>query len=117
PPEERTNGETLSALADSGYQWVVGWQEKDRAEPWVLEDSGKAVVVLPRIPHDDFEYVVRRPGEDVAAAWASMRNDLQQVRRLGGFYFFDFHTQFWDAPAIREGVQHLTGLRNLPGMW
>jgi hypothetical protein len=50
------------------------------------------VVVLPRIPHDDFEYVVRRPGEDVAAAWASMRNDLQQVRRLGGFYFFDFHT-------------------------
>jgi hypothetical protein len=117
PPEERTNGATLSALAESGYHWVVGWQEKDRAEPWVLEDGGKAVIVLPRIPHDDFEYVVRRSGEDSAAAWASMRSDLQQVRRLGGFYFFDFHTQFWDAPAIREGVQHLTGLRNLPGVW
>jgi hypothetical protein len=83
----------------------------------VLQSDGKAIIVLPRIPHDDFEYVVRRPGDDAAAAWASMRADLRQVQRLGGFYFFDFHTQFWDAPAIRTGVQHLTGLRNLPGVW
>ncbi len=117
PPEERTNDETLLALADSGYHWVVGWRDKDRAEPWVLDAYGKAVVVLPRVPHDDFEYAVRRSGDDVATAWASMRSDLQQVRRLGGFYFFDFHTQFWDAPSIRSGVQHLTGLRNLPGVW
>lgn len=117
PPEEQTNGDTVTALADTGYHWVVGWRDKDRAEPWILESAGKAVVVLPRIPHDDYEYVVRRPQDDVAAAWASMRSDLQQVRRLGGFYFFDFHTQFWKAPAIRAGVQHLTGLRNLPGVW
>lgn len=117
PPEEQTNGDTVGALAESGYHWVVGWREKDRAEPWVLESSGKAVVVLPRIPRDDFEYVVRRPGDDATAAWASMRSDLQQVRRLGGFYFFDFHTQFWKAAAIRTGVQHLTGLRNLAGVW
>ncbi|MEO6027733.1 MAG: polysaccharide deacetylase family protein, partial [Candidatus Binatia bacterium] len=117
PPEERTNGDTLNALAYTGYHWVVGWRDKDCAEPWVLQAYGKAVVVLPRIPHDDYEYVVRRQGEDVASAWASMRSDLQQVRRLGGFYFFDFHTQFWDAPAIRAGVQHLTGLRNLPNVW
>ncbi len=117
PPEEETNSDTVSALTDSGYRWVVGWREKDRAEPWILEASGKAVVVLPRIPRDDFEYVVRHPADDVAAAWAAMRSDLQQVRRLGGFYFFDFHTQFWKAPAIREGVRHLTGLRNLPGVW
>lgn len=117
PPEERTNEHTLRALAASGYHYVVGWRDKDAAEPWVLQANGKAVVVLPRIPHDDFEYVVRRPGDDVAAAWASMRADLKQVQRLGGYYFFDFHTQFWDAPAIHRNVQHLTGLRNLPGVW
>ena len=117
PPEEQTNEHTLRALAASGYHYVVGWREKDTAEPWMLQAHGKAVVVLPRIPHDDFEYVVRRPGDDVAAAWASMRADLKQVQRLGGFYFFDFHTQFWDAPAIHTGVRHLTGLRNLPGVW
>lgn len=117
PPEERTNEHTLNALAESGYHWVVGWREKDQAEPWMLQSDGKGVVVLPRIPHDDFEYVVRRPGDDVAAAWTSMRSDLQQVQRLGGYYFFDFHTQFWDAPAIHRNVQHLTGLRNLPGVW
>jgi hypothetical protein len=117
PPEEQTNEHTLQALAASGYHYVVGWREKDAAEPWMLQANGKAVVVLPRIPHDDFEYVVRRPGDDVAAAWASMRADLKQVQRLGGFYFFDFHTQFWDAPAIHTGVRHLTGLRNLPGVW
>ncbi|MCC6764709.1 MAG: polysaccharide deacetylase family protein [Deltaproteobacteria bacterium] len=117
PPEEQTNGDTLAALAATGYHWVVGWRDKDRAEPWMLESGGKAVVVLPRIPHDDFEYVVRRDGADVAGAWTAMRSDLQQVRRFGGFYFFDFHTQFWNAPAIRGGVRHLTGLRNLPGVW
>ncbi len=117
PPQERTNEHTLQALAAEGYHYVVGWREKDAAEPSILQANGKAVVVLPRIPHDDFEYVIRRPGEDVASAWVSMRADLQQVRRLGGFYFFDFHTQFWDAPAIQKGVQHLTGLRNLPGVW
>lgn len=117
PPEEQTNEHTVNALAESGYHWVVGWREKDQAEPWMLQSDGKGVVVLPRIPHDDFEYVVRRPGDDVAAAWRSMRSDLQQVQRLGGYYFFDFHTQFWDAPAIHRNVQHLTGLRNLPGVW
>lgn len=117
PPEEQTNEHTLNALAESGYHWVVGWRDKDRAEPWVLQSDGKGVVVLPRIPHDDYEYVVRRPGDDVASAWVAMRADLQQVQRLGGYYFFDFHTQFWDAPAIHRNVQHLTGLRNLPGVW
>ncbi|MCC6848860.1 MAG: polysaccharide deacetylase family protein [Deltaproteobacteria bacterium] len=117
PPEERTNGDTLAALAATGYHWIIGWRDKDRAEPWVLESGGKAIVVLPRVPHDDFEYVVRRDGRDVGASWAAMRSDLEQVRRVGGFYFFDFHTQFWNAPAIRTGVRHLTGLRNLPGVW
>jgi peptidoglycan/xylan/chitin deacetylase (PgdA/CDA1 family) len=117
PPQEETNEHTLQALAETGYHYVVGWREKDAAEPWMLQANGKAVVVLPRIPHDDFEYVVRRPGSDAATAWASMRADLKQVQRLGGYYFFDFHTQFWDAPAIAKGVRHLTGLRNLPGVW
>jgi len=72
--------------------------------------------VLPRIPRDDYEYVVGRPLPS-AAVWPAVARDLQQVRRLGGLFFFDFHTQYAADPGIDTAARHLLGLRAMRDVW
>jgi peptidoglycan/xylan/chitin deacetylase (PgdA/CDA1 family) len=116
PPEEETDAETAQALVQAGYRYLAGPRDKNRAEPFVEDVDGTPLVVLPRIPRDDFEFVVRNP-LDPAGTWTAIQRDFQQVRRLGGLYLFDFHTQYAEEPGSADAVRHLLGLRALPDVW
>jgi len=117
PPEEQMDATTLGALVASGYHFVAGDTHKDRTEPWTVAVDGGTLVVLPRIPFDDYEFMVRQPLRDPARVWAAMRSDFRHLERLGGLYLFDFHTQYSANPAIHVGVEHLLGLRQTPHVW
>jgi peptidoglycan/xylan/chitin deacetylase (PgdA/CDA1 family) len=116
PPEERIDAATPHALVAAGYRWLAGPTDKDRAEPELRVVDARALVVLPRVPRDDYEHVVRTPLPP-AETWPAVARDLQQLRRLGGLFLFDFHTQFAATPGIDEAVRHLLGLRVMRDVW
>lgn len=118
PPDERTDGDVIAGGAAAGYAYLAGAAEADRAEPWLARASGRALVVLPRIPRGDDELVDGPPAADHdAKAWAAIRADLLQLRRLGGFYLFDFVPGQGGAPTVDAGVARLLGLRSMPEVW
>lgn len=114
PPEEEADAATDAAAARAGYGYVAGNRDKDRAEPAI---SPEGLVVLPRIPRDDFEWLVKRGIVDPARLVAGVRDDLTQVRRLGGLYYFSFHTQSLGSPALRAALDALLDDTGTPDVW
>lgn len=104
PPEERVDGHTFAAAVQAGFEYVAGYTEKDRAEPIVASGG---LVVLPRIPRDDYDLLVKHGLATEPALIQAVARDLAQLRRSGGLYFFSFHTQNMDHPALRTALRYL----------
>lgn len=117
PPEEQTDDATFEALATAGYEYVAGTVDKDRAEPDVRATPAGTIVRLPRVPLDDYEFTIRTPTTDPAVVTAAVARDLDQVRRLGGLFFFDVHTQLVEDPALAGALRLVLGLRDVPDVW
>jgi peptidoglycan/xylan/chitin deacetylase (PgdA/CDA1 family) len=117
PPEELIDAATFEAARAAGYEYLAGTGDRDRAEPWMVDVGGRAIVVVPRVPRDDYEYIVRTPVEDPAAVRAAVEDDLRQVRCLGGVFMFDFHTQYAADPRIVTAVGALLHRLHEPGTW
>jgi peptidoglycan/xylan/chitin deacetylase (PgdA/CDA1 family) len=114
PPEEQTDAHTLGAAARAGYTYVAGTGEKDRSEPSITPEG---LVLLPRIPNDDFHWVVKQNGTDAAVLVRAARAELAHVARLGGLWFFSFHTQTLDSPALRTLLADLLEATRRPDVW
>jgi len=117
PPEEQVDAATFEALAAAGYDYVAGTADKDRAVPDVHVVGERSLVVLPRIPLDDYEFTVRAPAADPAVVATAMWRDLAQLRRLGGLWLFDFHTQYANAPVLAAGLETVLALRGDADAW
>ena len=78
-------------------------------QPWIMQATAGGRLL--RAFRDDFG--TRCDGPRGSGGGVIDARQSPHVRRLGGFYFFDHPSS--GAPAIRQGVAHLTGLRNLPG--
>jgi peptidoglycan/xylan/chitin deacetylase (PgdA/CDA1 family) len=117
PPEELSDDATLAALAGAGYTYLAGRAAFDRAEPALLAAGEGSIVALPRVPRDDYQLVEREGRRDEAALWGAMRDDLLQLRRLGGLHFFSFHTQFAAEPWLRAAVARLLEETARPDVW
>ena len=114
PPEEEVDEHTLTAARRAGYLYVAGTRDKDRSEPHL---SPEGVVVLPRIPRDDFHWFVHEGVNDPDRLTSAWRADLAQIRRLGGLFFFSFHTQSLDRPALVAGLKALLADTADPTVW
>lgn len=117
PPEERANAATWQAMRRTGYEYLVGDGTKDRAEPWFQEVDGTKLLIVPRVPNDDYEYVKRRTLASPREGWAQMRADVHALYRLGGLYFFDFHTHYAADPVIHGGLRLLLAPRKRADVW
>lgn len=117
PPEEQVDDVTFEAAVAAGYTYVAGTPDKDRAVPTLRRVRGRPLVVLPRIPFDDYEFTVRSAASDPAAVARTVRRDLEQLRRLGGLWFFDFHTQYANAPVLAGALEEVLGVREAADAW
>jgi len=117
PPEEQVDAATFVAAVRAGYEYLAGTADKDRAVPHLRRVDGRTLVVLPRIPLDDYEFAVRTSEKNPAVVAATVRRDLEQLRRLGGLWLFDFHTQYARAPLLADALDAVLAVRQMPEAW
>jgi peptidoglycan/xylan/chitin deacetylase (PgdA/CDA1 family) len=112
-PEEQSDAATMTAALRAGFGYVAGG-DKDRTEPVITPEG---LVLLPRIPHDDFHWLMKENVQDADVLKDAVREDLEQIERLGGLYFFSFHTQTLDRPALLEALEDLLDRTGRRSVW
>jgi len=95
PPEERYDENTLRALAETGFWYILGGEATAIALPTLLDvsdtDSSAPLVMIPRIQRDDL-YLVNREelgGHELADGWL---RDWETVRRHRGIHYVSVHS-------------------------
>jgi peptidoglycan/xylan/chitin deacetylase (PgdA/CDA1 family) len=112
-PEEQSDAATLTAALRAGFGYLAGG-DKDRSEPVITPEG---LVLLPRIPHDDFHWLMKERIEDTDMLRRAVRDDLAQIERLGGLYYFSFHTQTLDRPALLAALADLLDRTARRSIW
>jgi peptidoglycan/xylan/chitin deacetylase (PgdA/CDA1 family) len=94
-PEERMDTNTWAALQASGFTTVVAGNG-ERAMP---EVRGDALVSIPRIVTDDYDWLVRAPipADSIAP---TLQRALERACALRGILVVSVHTQLAGAPAL-----------------
>lgn len=95
PPKEEFNDSTLDAIANNGMTHYFAEAATDRAVPSIMRAQGgdKTIVSLPRNNSDDYELWHTRK-LDYQDSIATADHELYWASTIGGFFVFDFHTQF-----------------------
>lgn len=101
PPEEAYDFFTLRALVQTGFKYMVGNHNPDRAQPSILRVGDEQLVQMTILNKDDVNQVIQagRPApEKVLEAYLY---DIDQVFNRGGLYVFNLHSQIL---AINEYI-------------
>ena len=129
PPEEQWDETTLRVMVEEGYDYLLGGSQTSRAMPRLVSRRGlvaggagdanrksaraadeSALVILPRVARDDYDFAVLRP---VPASEVSdtLEAELAIVRRFGGLYLLSLHTHLLgherSVAAVRPFLDHL----------
>ncbi len=101
PPEERYDENTLAALRETGFTYVLGGEATAVGLPVLLHaseaDTLEPLVLIPRIQRDDL-YLVNQEqlaDDELAAGW---RNDWEAVRRHRGIHYVSVHSTWVTGP-------------------
>jgi hypothetical protein len=101
PPEERYDENTLAALRETGFTYILGGEATAVALPVLLHaseaDTLEPLVLIPRIQRDDL-YLVnqeRLADDELAEGW---QNDWEAVRRHRGIHYVSVHSTWVTGP-------------------
>lgn len=117
PPREEFNDSTLDAIANNGMTHYFAEAATDRAVPSIMRMRGgnKTMVSLPRNNSDDYElWHTRKLNYQDSIATAD--HELFWAGTLGGFFVFDFHTQFIDDDHLKV-IEHYAEELNRKGVF
>ena len=101
-PEERTDANTLVALAEAGFECVVAGNGRTAmpeivAVPLPPRTTPANIVRIPRIVSDDYDWFVHSQISADSVA-PRLRQALARTRRIGGVLVVSLHTQLAGTP-------------------
>jgi peptidoglycan/xylan/chitin deacetylase (PgdA/CDA1 family) len=101
-PEERTDANTIVALAEAGFECVVASNGRAAmpeiiAVPLPRRAMPATIVRIPRVVSDDYDWFVHSAiaADSIAPR---LRQALARTRRIGGVLVVSLHTQFAGTP-------------------
>jgi len=109
-PEEKIDENTIRALRQAGYWYLAGDPQKPAAVPSLRRDGGRPLMIVPRVPLDDYDMIAGGENTEPARVAGKLEAEFDRVRNFGGLYFLSFHTE-WLAqerylPVLGETVRY-----------
>lgn len=110
PPEEAYDFFTLQALAETGFEYILGDNEPDRAEPQITRIGNHRLVQMAILNKDDVNLVVQAGRPDPREVLAKYKKDVDSIFKRGGMYVVNIHSQILAVeeylPVFADLVQY-----------
>ena len=102
---------TLKAMTNDGYSYVVTDSLTDRSVPRKITIDNKQLAIMTKTARDDYE-VIRDFGlTDTEYQFYTYQEDIDRILFEGGMYLFKMHTEYQCAPAninvVKEVIDDL----------
>ena len=102
---------TLKAMTNDGYSYVVTDSLTDRSVPRKITIDNKQLAIITKTARDDYE-VIRDFGlTDTEYQFYTYQEDIDRILFEGGMYLFKMHTEYQCAPAninvVKEVIDDL----------
>jgi peptidoglycan/xylan/chitin deacetylase (PgdA/CDA1 family) len=102
---------TLKAMADDGYSYVVTDSLTDRSVPRKIAIDNKELSIMTKTARDDYE-VIRDFGlTDTEFQYYTYQEDIDRILFEGGMYLFKMHTEYQCTAAninvVKEVIDDL----------
>jgi peptidoglycan/xylan/chitin deacetylase (PgdA/CDA1 family) len=102
---------TLKAMADDGYSYVVTDSLTDRSVPRKITIDNKELAIMTKTARDDYE-VIRDFGlTDTEFQYYTYQEDIDRILFEGGMYLFKMHTEYQCTAAninvVKEVIDDL----------
>jgi peptidoglycan/xylan/chitin deacetylase (PgdA/CDA1 family) len=98
---------TLKAMTNDGYSYVVTDSLTDRSVPRKITIDNKELTIMTKTARDDYE-VIRDFGlTDTEFQYYTYQEDIDRILFEGGMYLFKIHTEYQCAPANINVVKDL----------
>jgi peptidoglycan/xylan/chitin deacetylase (PgdA/CDA1 family) len=102
---------TLKAMADDGYSYVVTDSLTDRSVPRKIAVDNKELAIMTKTARDDYE-VIRDFGlTDTEFQYYTYQEDIDRILFEGGMYLFKMHTEYQCTAAninvVKEVIDDL----------
>jgi len=116
PPEEDFDDETLSAAANSGYDYVFVGHKGLQASPKMLQTvgaPGPSLMMFSRMVADDFYMYSKNTLTDYDRR-KIVDNDWRWIQRVRGLHTYNFHTQNLKGEKHKELIRYISDSVNVP---
>lgn len=101
PPEEAYDFFTLQALVDTGFEYILGNNNPDRAQPRIIRVGDQRLVQMTILNKDDINLVTQAGSPAPEKVLAGYLYDIDQIFDRGGLYVVNLHSQIL---AVREYI-------------
>lgn len=108
---------TILALAQAGYKYIISDSVSDRSVPKVIIKGTKPIIILSKTGRDDYE-VIRDLGlAQPEFQMYTYNEDIEKSSFEGGLYTFKPHTEVQclpvNAPVIKSVIDSLNAKKNI----
>jgi peptidoglycan/xylan/chitin deacetylase (PgdA/CDA1 family) len=117
PPEEAYDFFTLQALIETGFEYVLGDNEPDRAEPQITRFGDKRLVQMAILNKDDVNLVVQAGRPDPKLVLQNYKNDVDSIFKRGGMYVVNIHSQILAIEEYLPVFSEMVKYTNAKDTW
>lgn len=114
PPEESFDFFTLQALLKTGFEYILGDNEPDRAQPRIRRVGDQRLVQMAILNKDDVNLVIQANRPDPEIVLDKYLRDIDSIFRRGGLYVVNLHSQILAVdeylPVLAEVVRYTNQL-------
>jgi peptidoglycan/xylan/chitin deacetylase (PgdA/CDA1 family) len=117
PPEEAYDFFTLQALVETGFEYVLGDNEPDRAEPQITRIGDHRLVQMAILNKDDVNLVVQAGRPDPKVVLQNYKDDVDSIFKRGGLYVVNIHSQILAVEQYLPVFADLVKYTNAKETW
>ena len=126
PPEAQYDENTMDALMDADYEYMPG-DDILQASPIVhltrkhqlfsIRKNLRLFIKFPKTGNDDYDILLRDGITDKEKMLEVMKRDFDAVYKIGGLYYFSFHTQLMADPKYLDVISRFIDYVNTKNVW
>ncbi|MBU1702244.1 MAG: polysaccharide deacetylase family protein [Candidatus Eisenbacteria bacterium] len=121
PPQEGFDQATIKAMAQTGFQYLLGSGNIASAMPEILpaptaENPNAFVITIPRAQRDDYQLLEKEDGTEIGVL-KKLRFDFEKTRCFNGIDYVSLHTQVMGKTENIEDLEQFLASIPLEELW
>lgn len=117
PPEEAYDYFTLEALVETGFEYLLGNNAPDRAEPKITRVGDKRLVHITILNKDDINLITQAGRPEPPVVLENYLYDIDAIFKRGGLYVINLHSQILAVQEYLPVLKDIVTYTNSKEAW